>query len=161
VVYSGLRREELFHLRWEDLKAGELNVVSRQDHPTKNRESRRIPLCEPLSEALSRHPRRLGCPYVFANPAGKAYNDVRKSLDKAALRAGIRDKVGLHQLRHAFCSHALMSGIDARTVQRWMGHKSLTTTMKYAHVSPDHEKAAIQRLRYESRHQVGTGTDNQ
>ncbi|MFP6644717.1 MAG: tyrosine-type recombinase/integrase [Candidatus Latescibacterota bacterium] len=78
-VYSGLRREELFHLRWEDVKRGELNVVSRQDHPTKNRESRRIPLCEPLSEALGRHPRRLGCPYVFANPEGKAYNDVRKS----------------------------------------------------------------------------------
>ena len=54
-----------------------------------------------------------------------------------------------------------MSGIGARTVQRWMGHRSLTTTDKYAHVSPDHEKAAIQRLRYESGHQVGTGTDSQ
>jgi integrase/recombinase XerD len=98
---------------------------------------------------------------VFANPEGKAYNDVRKSLGKAAMRTGIQDKVGLHQLRHAFCSHALMSGIDAITVQRWMGHKSLTTTLKYAHVSPDHEKDAIQRLRYESRHQVDTGTDSQ
>ena len=100
-------------------------------------------------------------PYVFVNLRGQLYNDVRKPLSKAALRAGIEGNVNLHQLRHAFCSHALMSGIDARTVQRWMGHKNLITTMRYAHVSPDHEKAAIQRLRYESRHQVGTGTDSQ
>ena len=87
------------------------------------------------------------------------YNEVRKPLSAAALRAGIEDNVNLHQLRHAFCSHALMSGIDARTVQRWMGHKNLPTTMRYSHTSPDHERAAIQRLRYESRHQVGTDTD--
>ncbi len=151
-VYAGLRKAELFNLQCADVKEGELNVVSRADHPTKNRESRRIPLCEPLREALSRHPRRLGCPNIFSNPDGRAYNDVRKSLHKAAARAGIEDRIGLHQLRHAFCSHALMSGVDARTVQRWMGHKSLTTTIKYAHVSPDHERAAIQRLRYNRGH---------
>ncbi len=45
VAHAGLRREELFHLQWHDIdwKAGELHVVSRQDHPTKNNESRRIP----------------------------------------------------------------------------------------------------------------------
>ena len=38
-----------------------------------------------------------------------------------------------------------MSGVDPRTVQKWMGHKDLKTTLRYAHVSPDHEKAAIER----------------
>ena len=52
-----------------------------------------------------------------------------------------------------------MQNIDPRTVQRWMGHKDLTTTMRYAHVSPDHEKAAIQRLSYETWHQGGTGVE--
>ena len=56
----------------------------------------------------------------------------------------------LHPLRHAFCSHSL-KGIDPRTVQLWMGHKSLETMMKYAHVSPDHQKAAIQRLKYQQK----------
>jgi site-specific recombinase XerD len=41
-----------------------------------------------------------------------------------------------------------MQGIPPRTVQLWMGHKSLATTLKYSHVSPDHERAAIQRLNY-------------
>jgi len=41
-------------------------------------------------------------------------------------------------------------------VQKWMGHRDLKTTLRYAHVSADHEKAAIQRLRYQSSHQVDT-----
>jgi len=41
-----------------------------------------------------------------------------------------------------------MSGVDPRTVQKWMGHKDLKTTLRYAHVSPDHEKAAIELLSY-------------
>ena len=41
-----------------------------------------------------------------------------------------------------------MSGVDPRTVQKWMGHRDLKTTLRYAHVSPDHEKAAIERLGY-------------
>jgi len=157
-VYAGLRREELFHLRWEDIhwKAGESNVVSRQEHHTKNYESRRIPMNEALMEALRRHPRRLDSPHVFCNREGQPYDNIRKALNSAAQRAGIEGKVGLHPLRHAFCSHALMQGIDARTVQRWMGHRGLETTLRYAHVSPDHEKAAIQRLRYKSSHQVDT-----
>ena len=47
-------------------------------------------------------------------------------------------------------------GIDPRTLQGWMGYKDLNTTMRYAHVSPDHEKAAIQRLSYDDGHQVDT-----
>jgi len=41
-------------------------------------------------------------------------------------------------------------------VQRWMGHKDLKTTLRYSQVSPDHEKAAIQRLSYTTGHQVDT-----
>jgi len=157
-VYAGLRREELFHLRWEDINwtTGELTVASRRDHHTKNYQSRRIPMNTALTELLRRHPRQLGSLLVFCSRDGKPYTDVRDSLNAAALRAGIKGGARLHQLRHAFCSHALMQGIDPRTVQRWMGHKDITTTMRYAHVSPDHERAAIQRLSYTTGHQVDT-----
>ena len=151
IVYAGLRRSEVLHLRWEDInqKTGELHVVSRQEHHTKNYKSRRIPMNDDLRAALQRHPRRLGSPYVFCNHLGQPYDNIRKSLNKAAQQAGIDGGVTMHQLRHAFCSHALRQGIDPRTVQLWMGHKDLHTTLRYAHVSPDHEKAAIQRLRYQ------------
>jgi len=152
-VYAGLRREELFHLRWQDIhwKRGELVVASTREHATKNNESRRIPMNKALITALEQHKREhiiVGSPYVFSNRRGRPYTDIREPLDAAAQRAGIGDTVKLHQLRHAFCSHALMSGVDPRTVQKWMGHKDLKTTLRYAHVSPDHEKAAIERLDY-------------
>ena len=72
----------------------------------------------------------------------------------AASRVGIIRKSALCRLcrarhkRHTFCSHCFMDGIDARTIQKWMGHKSLATTLKYAHVSPDHEKHAMEKLHY-------------
>jgi len=155
IVYAGLRREELFYLRWEDLnlRTKELTVASRREHHTKNYESRRIPMNETLVKALRQHKRDhivVGSLYVFANREGKPYRDLRESLDKAAQKAGIGDSVKLHQLRHAFCSHALMQGIDPRTVQKWMGHKDLKTTLRYAHVSPAHERKAIQKLTYET-----------
>jgi site-specific recombinase XerD len=49
-----------------------------------------------------------------------------------------------------------MEGIDPRTVQQWMGHNNLKTTLGYAHVSPAHEKAAIERLEYKSGHYIDT-----
>jgi integrase len=153
IVYAGLRRDELFHLQWKHInwKTGDLTVVSDRDHQTKNNESRRIPMNDALKEALRVHKKDhiiVGSPYVFANREGKPYRDVRESLNEAAKRAGIGEAVKLHQLRHAFCSHALMQGVDPRTVQKWMGHRDLKTTLRYAHVSADHEKAAIQRLSY-------------
>ena len=103
-----------------------------------------------LQEALKRH-----YPWVFANQEGKPYNNVRKALHSATQVAGIEHGVGLHQLRHAFCSHGLMKGVDPRTMQQRMGHRSLATTLKYAHVSSDHEKTAIQRLQCNTWHQDG------
>jgi integrase len=166
-VYAGLRKSELFHLHWEDInwKVGELNVVSREEHHTKNYESRRVPMNDELVKALRHHLQRLGgklpdSPYVFANREGKPYKNIRESLNQAAKKAGIKGSVKMHQLRHAFCSHAFMQGIDARTIQRWMGHRDLRTTLRYAHISPDHEKAAIQRLQYKSSHPAVTKAGN-
>ncbi len=157
-AHAGLRLGELSRLQWRDLNwtTGELTVASRRGGHTKNYQSRRIPLNSALTEDLRRHPRNLNSDYVFANSRGEPYRNVRQSLKQAAIRAGIDGFIGLHQCRHAFCSHCLMRGIDPRTVQGWMGHKDLNTTMRYAHVSPDHEKAAIQRLSYDDGHQVDT-----
>ena len=157
-AHAGLRLGELSRLQWRDLNwtTGELTVASRRGGHTKNYQSRRIPLNSALTEDLRRHPRNLNSDYVFANSKGEPYRNVRRSLKQAATRAGIDGFIGLHQCRHAFCSHCLMRGIDPRTVQGWMGHKDLNTTMRYAHISPDHEKAAIQRLSYDDGHQVDT-----
>lgn len=55
-----------------------------------------------------------------------------------------------HDLRHTFISYLVMNGVDIRTVQELAGHKTLTMTMKYAHLSPDHKSQAINLLDFET-----------
>ena len=150
-AYAGLRRQELFNLEWRDvdLKNGTLTVAPQGERrSTKNNRIRRIPINAELRELLERHPIRLGTKLVFPNRAGNSYYKIDRQLTEAAKNAGIEDGMGLHQLRHAFCSHALMDGIDPRTIQQWMGHNDLSTTLRYAHVSPAHEQEAMARLSY-------------
>jgi len=83
--------------------------------------------------------------YVFPNKEGKPYVDIRKGFKTALGRTGIRN-FRFHDLRHTFASHLAMGGIDLKTVQELLGHKSFEMTLKYAHLSSDHKKTAIEEL---------------
>ncbi|KFF47984.1 hypothetical protein GY26_16870 [Gammaproteobacteria bacterium MFB021] len=48
-----------------------------------------------------------------------------------------------HVLRHTFASHFMMNGGDVLTLQKILGHQTITMTMRYAHLSPDHLADAI------------------
>ena len=51
-----------------------------------------------------------------------------------------------HDLRHTFESRLVMAGVDIRTVQELMGHKTIQVTLPYAHLAPQHQLEAVQRL---------------
>jgi site-specific recombinase XerD len=52
----------------------------------------------------------------------------------------------LHKLRHTFCSHLAMRGAPAKAIQELAGHASLTTTLRYMHISPSALESAIDLL---------------
>ena len=60
---------------------------------------------------------------------------VQKVFTNAKKRAGINRARGIHTLRHCFATHMLEAGYDIRRIQKMMGHKSISTTMTYLHVS--------------------------
>ncbi len=53
---------------------------------------------------------------------------------------------GVHILRHSFCSHLAMRGAPARAIQELAGHKDLSMTQRYMHLSPAALDAAIRLL---------------
>jgi site-specific recombinase XerD len=51
-----------------------------------------------------------------------------------------------HALRHTFISRLVMAGVDLRTAQELAGHKTISMTVRYAHLAPEHNQAAIEKL---------------
>jgi len=76
---------------------------------------------------------------------GMTTRNIQYILDKAALKAGISVRVHPHMLRHSFATHLLDNGADLRVVQELLGHKNLSTTQIYTHVSVDRLKDVYSR----------------
>lgn len=140
---TGMRKGEILSLKWDqvDLKHGFI-LLDR----TKNGERREIPLNVTVKGVLQSTVRRIDTPSVFYDTStGKPYRDIKKSFHTAMRRAGIKD-FRFHDLRHTFASHLVMAGVDITTVSRLLGHKSLTMTLRYAHLAPSHMVKAVNVL---------------
>lgn len=152
-LHTGMRKGEILSLKWSqvDMKNG-LILVDK----TKNFDRREIPMNESLKKLFRQLYRRLDTDYIFVNPdTGKRYYDLKKSFTTACRKAGIRD-FHFHDLRHTFASHLVMSGADLKTVQELLGHKSLSMTLRYAHLSQAHKREAVKALEINFGHNLVT-----
>jgi len=138
---TDMRKEEILSLRWKDLDY-RIRTISILD--TKNGESRELPMNDIVYRTLLAV-KKTDSPWVFCKKNGERYGNVRKAFEGARKRAGIVD-FRFHDLRHTFASHLVMAGVDLKTVQELLGHKSFEMTLRYAHLSPDHKKAALDIL---------------
>ncbi len=137
VYASGLRRNELLNLKIEDIDTNDGKYRIRINRSKGNRDRYTVlskTLVEPLRKYYSNYRPQI---YLFnGRERGKPMtaSALRHALGMAVKKSGVK-KINLHILRHCFASHALEDGMNIRTLQDILGHKSMLTTMIYLHVS--------------------------
>jgi integrase/recombinase XerD len=138
VLYGcGLRLLEALRLRVADIDGQRLCLTVRQG---KGHKDRVVPLSAGLLEEL-RSWWRLRRPgeWLFANSEGGVFSatSLQRAFQEAAAEAGLTKHVTVHTLRHCYATHLLEAGTDLVTLQRLLGHTSLSTTARYLHVRTD------------------------
>lgn len=130
---AGLRVSEAASLNWDDLDLRRSIVHVREG---KGGKPRQVPLTPPAVEVLASLGEGRAEGAVFRNSRGGRLSDrsMRRIVRKLGLKAGIGG-VHPHAFRHAFATHLLDGGADLRAVQEMLGHRSLSTTQRYTHVS--------------------------
>jgi integrase len=86
--------------------------------------------------------------YLFAKkgdperPIGAICWQHRQTLRKTGIRPAFR----LYDFRHTFGSRSAMAGVDLATLKELMGHSTISMTMRYVHPTPEHKRAAVDKL---------------
>jgi len=132
ILFSGMRRGELFRLRWQDVdfERGFIHIRT-----PKGGQDQKIPLNQAARNLLMEHP-RTGSPYVFPGRGGNQRTDINKQVTRIKEAAGLpKDFRALHGLRHVYASMLASSGqVDLYTLQKLLTHKSAAMTQRYAHL---------------------------
>lgn len=158
-LYSGLRRGELWALRWEDvdLDAGVIHVRRAWDvhegeiEPKSGAGIRKVPIASVLRGFLLEQKLRNG-----GRPEQRVLADASNQLrDSTTLTARARkhwkaaglQPIGLHECRHTFASMMIAAGVNAKALSTYIGHASISITMdRYGHLMPGSEAEAAGRL---------------
>lgn len=127
--------------RWsegEGLRITQLQGSLIQYSRTKSSKARGVPICPDLEKVIRAHHEKFGDgDRIFDT----SYNAFREGIKRAGVE--LPDGQMTHVLRHTFASHFVQNGGNILTLQRILGHHSVTMTMRYAHLAPDHLSDAL------------------
>ncbi|MDK6078345.1 tyrosine-type recombinase/integrase [Massilia varians] len=129
---TGARWSEAETIKITNLRGGTIQFAQ-----TKSSKTRAVPIDESLMTVLVKHHS------TYANDDRlftSCYSAFRSAVEDINLQLPPGQLT--HVLRHTFASHFMMNGGNIITLQRVLGHHSLTMTMRYAHLSPEHFQQA-------------------
>ena len=138
LLFTGARSSEIAGLEWDRIRG------SRAVLPDSKTGPKAIQLAAPARAVLAALPRT--GPFVFPNARGDGpMRDLGPRWHRLRALAAL-DGVRIHDCRHTFASHAVMSGLDLYTVGRLLGHADTASTERYAHLADGHVRAAAGRI---------------
>jgi len=143
-ILTGMRRGEQFNSKWEDWKIQEgILYVTGKTGP------REVQISRAARRCLARLRKRAPKGQHFITPErNEGPLDRRLWFEKAVKKADLRPAFLYHDLRHTYCSRLVAAGVPVLEVQQLAGHKSYSTTLRYAHLSPDHRKRAVEMVEF-------------
>lgn len=138
LLMTGVREQECIYMTWADINFQQSTVSVRWKEQygwsPKGYKGREIPVPDKLIAALKSakvHAPK-NCQLVFPTSGCKPQTHMLRSLQRLAKRAGVDPgTVWLHKFRATFATRHLQNGVDIRTMQKWMGHVDLESTMRY------------------------------
>lgn len=151
-LYTGLRAKECTALTWADIDLEHGTIFVKN---TKNKFDRHAFIGAEVRAMLTRRYQGQAKtePVFPGQDGGEPYSAISKmfhrTVEEVGLNDGIADrrqKVVFHTLRHTFASWLVKRGHPLYTVAKLLGHKSITMTQRYAHLTPDAQRAAVSRL---------------
>ena len=137
-LMTGMREQEVMHTYWSDvnLSARTVRVTHKPDRvwTPKAYKEREIPIPAKLAKSLKASKRKSdkNCSLVFATAGCNPKLDFLDCLKAVAERARLdKENFWLHKFRATFATWSLWAGVDLRTVQLWLGHSDMESTMRY------------------------------
>ncbi len=131
ILYSsGIRLNELRNLKYEDIDFEKNIIRINQGKGAKDR----ITILS--SKTANKIKQFCDTGYILKGRKGKySAKSIQSAIDNAAKKAGIKQQVTPHMLRHSFATHLLESGVDIRYIQALLGHSSIRTTQVYTKIA--------------------------
>lgn len=150
-LMTGMREQEVMYLYWSDVNfaACTVRVTHKPDRnwTPKAYKEREIPIPETLVAQLKdvKAKRDKNCPLVFPTSGCKPKLDFLDCCKAIATRAGLnREDFWLHKFRATFATWTLWAGVDLRTVQSYLGHSDMESTMRY--LKPSRHQAVREKM---------------
>jgi integrase/recombinase XerD len=148
-LMTGFREQEVMYTAWRNVNFTH-NTVAVQWKPEYNwtpkaYKERTVTIPAKLVAKLKKAKAnaKVGCPLVFPTSGGKPKFDFLDCLKAAAKRANLDpDECYLHKFRATFATWSLWAGVDLRTVQSWLGHEDMESTLRYLKPSRSPETLA-------------------
>lgn len=142
---SGFRQGELFSGAWEDANFS-TRLFTVKGKGTKSSQTRFVPMNNEMTHVLNVWQQQNGgiaSGLIFPSTVtGEEFDNVCKAWASIKEDAGIK-KFRWHDMRHHFASMLVMVGVDLNTVRELLGHADLKTTLRYAHLAPQHKSRAV------------------
>jgi integrase len=129
-IDTGFRRGEMLGFKPQDFSNGLLHL---HEGETKTEEARSVPATRRVTEVLNRRSNR---PYTFY-PLTVYTLRAQWEYLRELLQMQADPQFVVHMLRHTCASRLVQRGVPLAMVQKWMGHKKIETTLRYAHLAPN------------------------